>query len=365
MRAPRALLLAMLLPGCARSAVDAGDVTQPATSTRSYRMGFSAFPPTPDPYRALASLQQWGTRADAAIIHAAPKWTALLAGTPVADIVRSEYAWQVSEFRARRMDVVVVIDATNGVDRTTEADELLAAGRSITEPAIQALYRAWVREVVTQVQPVALGLAAETNLIRIAAPPRVYAALVQMTAATAAAVRSQAPTLPLFVTVQVETAWGRMQGTNTYEGVEQDFADFPFTQMLGLSSYPYLGGFDEPEDMPDDWYTRPLGGRAMPTIITEGGWSSVGVPQSLAPNAVPSSAEKQARWVSRQVELADHLRPRYLFQLLYADIDLAAWKLQGDPRLVPFAHLGLTDATLAAKPARAAWDSSYARRYVP
>jgi outer membrane protein TolC len=50
--------------------------------------------------------------------------------------------------------------------------------------------------------------------------------------------------------VQVETAWDRFNAVNpTYVGVEQDFADFPFAQMLGLSSYPYFG-FAQPEDIP-------------------------------------------------------------------------------------------------------------------
>ena len=139
---------------------------------------------------------------------------------------------------------------------------------------MQSLYRTWARTLVTQIQPVALGLAAETNLIRLAAPSRIYQALIQMTADAARDVRADAPSLPLFVSIQVETAWGRLQGTNQYIGVEQDFRDFPFTQWLGLSSYPYLGRFDEPEQVPNDWYLRPLNGRTIPTVITEGGWTS-------------------------------------------------------------------------------------------
>ena len=46
-------------------------------------------------------------------------------------------------------------------------------GRSITEPAIQQIYRDYVIAIVTQVRPEYLGLAAETNLIREVAPAAV------------------------------------------------------------------------------------------------------------------------------------------------------------------------------------------------
>jgi hypothetical protein len=353
--APLAILIAFL--GCT-AAVDPPTGAVP-TATRVYRMGFSAFPPAPDQTRAVQALSMWVTRADAAIIHLEPKWTALLSGESPAAIARREFDGIVAEYRRRNLDIVLVIDATNGVDRTAEAAELVAAGRSITEPAVQALYRSWARALVALIQPVALGLAAETNLIRLSAPSRVYQALIQMTADAARDVRADAPTLPLFITIQVETAWGRLQGTNQYIGVEQDFRDFPFTQWLGLSSYPYLGRFDEPAQMPNDWYTRPLNGRTIPTVVTEGGWTSANT------GSVVSSSAKQARWIARQMVLADALAPRYVFQLLFTDIDLVAFNRQNDPQLLPFARLGLVDMSLQAKPALAAWDSAFARRRLP
>ncbi|MCC7052122.1 MAG: hypothetical protein IT355_02565 [Gemmatimonadaceae bacterium] len=359
----RHILLALAMLACTSTTVEP-PVSDPS-ATRSYRMGFSAFPPAPVIARAVANLSMWTARADAAIIHVEPPWAAMLSGEPLADIARREFEWQVAQFRARGMDVVVIIDATNGVDRTSESDALVTAGRSITEPAVQALYREWARTLVAQIKPVALGLAAETNLIRLAAPARVYSALVQMTNATAAAVRADAPALPLFITIQVETAWGRLQGGTTFIGVEQDFRDFPFTQMIGLSSYPYLGGFQEPAEMPDDWYTRPLAGRTLPSLITEGGWTSANVAATATLRAITSSPEKQARWFARQMQLADRLAPRYLFQLQFSDIDLAAFNLVDDPRLLPFARLGLVDMALTPRPALAVWDAAFARRYAP
>jgi len=318
-------------------------------------MGFSGFPPAPDISGAASVIGIWMPRADAAIIHLEPKWTELLSGESPTAIARREFAGLVALYRSRNLDIVVVIDATNGVDRTAEASELMAAGRSVTEPAIQALYRAWARAVVAEVHPVALGLAAETNLIRFGAPARVYQAVVQMANDAARDVWLDNASLPLFVSIQVDAAWGRLQGTNQYTGVEQDFRDFPFTQWIGLSSYPYLAGFASPEIMPDDWYSRPLNGRTIPTIVTEGGWTSANT------GAVVSSAALQARWIARQTQLADRVGASYLFQLLFADIDLVAFQAQFDPKVLPFARIGMVDSVLAPKPALAVWDSVFAR----
>ncbi|MEP6832890.1 MAG: hypothetical protein ABJB74_05820 [Gemmatimonas sp.] len=330
----------------------------PATNsavTRTYRLGFSGFPPTPDISRAASVIAIWLPRADAAIIHLEPKWTELLSGESPTAIAHREFAGLVNLYRSRNLDIVVVIDATNGVDRTAQAAELVAAGRSITEPSVQALYRAWARAVVAEVHPVALGLAAETNLIRFGAPARVYQAVVQMANDAARDVRLEDPTLPLFVSVQVDLAWGRLQGTNQYVGVEQDFRDFPFTQWIGLSSYPFLAGFTDPAQMPDDWYRKPLNGRAIPVVITEGGWSSANT------SAVTSSPARQAHWIARQMQLADQVGANYVFQLLFADIDLVAFQAQFDPRVLPFARIGMVDSVLAPKPALAVWDSTFAR----
>ena len=356
----RSALIALwtMLTACSQSTTDPVPDPPVVSATRVFRMGFSGFPPAPDLVRAVRSLELWMPRADAAIIHAEPKWAALLAGESAASVAHREFDGLVAAYRARNLDIVVVIDATNGINRTSEAAELVAAGRSITEPAIQALYRAWARTLVSQIQPVALGLAAETNLIRLSAPARVYTALRQMTADAARDVRADAPALPLFISVQTETAWGRLQRTGVYAGVEQDFADFPFTQWLGFSSYPYLGGFTEPEQLPTEWFTRLMGGRTIPTVVTEGGWTSATV------GSIISSPERQARWIQRLAQLADALAPRYVFQLQFTDLDLVAFNRPNDPQLLPFARLGLVDMTLTPKPALAVWESVFARARV-
>jgi hypothetical protein len=338
--------------GCSNEP-DATMGPSPAT-TRGFRMGFSAFPPRPIEADYLRAIETWLPRADAAILHESAPWEALLSGTAADTAVRALHLPLVQGYRGRGLEVVFTIDVTNGVDRTSEDPRLLALGRSLTEPEVQQAYRSYALAVATVLQPSHLGLAAETNLIRLAAPRPVYDAIVVMTNAAARDLAAAGIRAPLFVSAQVETAWGRLGGSGGYVGIDTDLRDFPVATALGLSSYPYLAGFAEPELVPADYYAR-VNATRRPLLVVEGGWTS----SSLG--AIQSSPEKQARWIRRNLELAGRAEARHVFQLLFTDLDLAAFGLAGNPQLVPFATIGLVTADLAPKPALAEWEAVFAR----
>ncbi len=325
-------------------------LTAPWLIPRTYRMGFSAIPPRPDFSLVLATIDLWSHRADAAILHVEPPWDTLLKGLPADSAVRVLHKPLADYYRSKGMMVVVTLDATNGLDRSAESAALVAAGRSLTEPAVQRVYRDFAVAMDTLLHPTYLGLAAETNLIRAAAPTALYDAVVQAANGAAGDVRAVDPKVILDVSVQVETAWGRLGGGNTYQGIGTDLADFPFVQAVGLSSYPYLGGFTEPEQLPLDYYARLT---AKPELVVEGGWASASV------GGVVSSPERQARYIRRQMQLLDRARAVAVFQLTFTDLDPAYFP---SGSILPlFATLGLVDVNLTPKPALAPWDSAFAR----
>jgi len=317
---------------------------------RSYRMGFSAIPPKADFALLIQSLEMWRTRSDAAIMHISPPWDTLLAGYSADSAVIKLHVDLANYFKGTGRTLVVMIDATDGLNRAADAPELVAKGRSLTEPAVQLVYRRFAMAVDSLCRPAYLGLTAETNLIRASAPPTLYAAVKQNANDAAAAVRAFDPTVQLFVSVQVEVAWGRPSGSFT--GIATDLADFPFMQAVGLSSYPYLGGFAEPEDVPLDYYSRVLQGSGLPGMVVEGGWTSQTV------GGIASTPAKQARYIRRQVQLLDQAQALFVFQLTFTDLDLT-----GIPpgTISYFAYCGLVDVNLSPKPALAPWDSAFAR----
>ena len=356
----KAVIPALALVAMADCAPAPRGVDVVSKPTRSYFMGFSVVPPRPDINLAVKALSVWTKHADAAIMHVDVPWAQMLAGGSPEDALRKDGVDLEKYYRSKRLKLVVTIDVTNGLARESEAAALVAAHRSITEPAVQQLYRRYVRAVVEMLHPDYLGLAAETNLIRLAAPRPVYDAVVRMTNDAAADVRHlrSAEVLPLYASVQVETAWGRLgrQGGRGFAGIEQDLRDFPFNNVLGLSSYPYLGGFKDPAEIPIDYYTRLQGARALPVMVVEGGWPSASVSGVFS-----SSAEMQARYIARQSELLDNAKAVGVFQLSFTDLDVGSFPKPVSPILPLFATLGLVDANLKPKPSLSTWDKIFAR----
>jgi hypothetical protein len=176
-----------------------------------------------------------------------------------------------------------------------------------------------------------------------------------MTNDVALELKQHATTAKLGVSVQVDEAWGRLLHNDLYQGVEKDFLDFPFIEALGLSSYPYFV-FDTPEDIPLDYYSRVSNGRTLPVFVSEGGWSSVTV------TAHASSPEMQARYLRRHAEILQAANAVAVFQLTYADFDLASLPQEFADAIRPFAYIGLVDADFVAKPALAVYDTIFATK---
>jgi hypothetical protein len=317
-------------------------------------MGFSAIPPSNDFDQAIASLLMWSERADAAIMSMELPWDSLLAGVPAETLVARNQVGLASFYRSKGHELWIYLDPANGLNRSGEATALVNAGRSITEPAIQQMFRRYAVVIDSIVQPEHLGLALETNLIRGISPAPLYAAIRQLANDTAMDVRAIDANVKLSVSVQVDWAWGRLLGGNVYEGVAQDFTDFPFLDEIGLSSYPYLAGFAVPEDIPINYYSRLLEGHSLPAMITEGGWSSASI------DTIVSSEDEQKRYIQRQRRLLDEVGAIAVFQLTFTDLDLSAFPGQ-PPNLALFAHLGLVDTDLNPKTALGAWDAIFHR----
>ena len=236
---------AILSAGCSDSTS-----TPPPAATRSYRMGFSNFPPSPDTMLLRRAIEMWTQRADAAILHLNVPWAALLAGGRADSLVHADVMPIVVAYEGLHLQVAIETDVTNGVDRTAEAPALVTLGRSITEDTVQKLYATYIAALDTIARPRFLGLASETNLIRLAGPPGVYAAIVAMTNAAASHHNGSSGAQLLYVSVQANVAWGRLGGTNSFVGIDRDRADFRFITGLGISSYPYLAGFTDPGQIP-------------------------------------------------------------------------------------------------------------------
>src|SRR6187397_36489 len=174
MLARRLFVLAVLATAICMACSDDGTTPGTPAPTRSYRMGFSAIVPTNDIWVVIAAIDMWSKRADAAIMSFELPWDSLLAGVPPAKLVDRDQKPLANYYRSKGHELWIYLDPANGLDRAGESTALVNAGRSITEPSVQQLFRRYAVAIDSIVQPEHLGLALETNLIRGIAPAPLY-----------------------------------------------------------------------------------------------------------------------------------------------------------------------------------------------
>lgn len=326
-------------------------------ATRSWRMGFGGIPPDFKAATAIQGIDIWSQRAEMAAIHEEAPWTELLAGADPDALLARDKVDLVRYYRAKGLKLLITVELNDGLARDQEAPQLRALGRNLSEPEVQAVWLAYVKAVARLLKPDWLCLAAETNLVRQIAPPGLYAAVRKTANDGAAAVRSLKLPIPphLLTSVQVECAWGRLAGQSSdFAGIRNDLKDFPFSECVGLSSYPYLA-YASPEELPQDHYSKLVEQAGLPAMVVECGWTSHVVA------GVASTPELQARYVKRHGELLDQLGALAVVQLFFADLDLSTWQPAQKQSLPTFAYIGFADTDFRPKPALSAWDALYAR----
>ena len=92
--------------------------------------------PRPDFNLFLQSLSLWPVHSDATIISAEVPWDSLLNGESPITYVTDNYFGLVNYCRSKNMKLWVYIDPANGLNRASDADPLVARGRSIAQSDI-------------------------------------------------------------------------------------------------------------------------------------------------------------------------------------------------------------------------------------
>lgn len=322
------------------------------TVSRAYAMGWAPGAPRPEEALLLAVIDSMARVSDVTIIQQPVPWPQLLAGTAMDELVAERVA--VAQFlKAKGMEVIFLVDPLDGLDRTKEAPELVAAGRSLLDPEIRALHEQWVRTIAREVRPAWLGLASEINTLAARGDPALYAELRDLVDTLAPQVREISPATRVFVSFQADEANGTL-----VDPIIDHFAlidDFDI-DGLGLSSYPVFA-FDHPEDVPLNYFDGFDAATELPLLMVEGGWSSENVPWAMG------SPQEQVAFVERYAELLDRVEAVAWVMLTFTDLDIATFGLPPGRAhgLSNFSRMGILDVDLRRKPAYAAWEAAFQR----
>ncbi|WP_267639427.1 hypothetical protein [Haloarchaeobius amylolyticus] len=215
--------------------------------------------------------------------------------------------------------------------------------RPLSEATIEEnveLARAFAQEY----RPAFLGLGVEVDTFY-RESPEAFERYVTLAEVAAQAVKEAVPETTVGVGFQLERLRGLrggiFGGENDPESANWELLDrFPSADVLTFTSYPGML-YEDPADIPDDYYTSVFDRVDRPVGLTETGWTA-----STVVEGWPSSEAKQARYVDRLFELTTDV-----------ELALALWAFVYDQPGVPtaFETMGLRRPDGSPRPAWDAW----------
>jgi len=351
---PSTVLAALLvtLAACAPSDDPAGP--DDAIPPRTYAMGFAPTPPRATEASIIETAQRIAQVSEITIVQQEVPWAALLDGTQTMEQALDERVQLVGFLRALGMDIIFLLDPLDGLDRRREPPDLLARGRSITEPEIRAMHDAWALEIARRIQPEWYGIASEINTLADLGDPALYQAVLAMINDLAPRIETESPGTRTFVSFQADQAYGLPGFPRNIDHFE--LLDDYDVDAIGLSTYPVFV-LDEPAQIPDDFFERFDDATDKPLLLVEGGWNSA---VTAITDGTPA---EQAAFFRRIAALLDGVDAEAWVFLMYADLDLSTFGLPPDREaaLSNFARMGIVDFDFDPKLAAAVWDSVRAR----
>jgi hypothetical protein len=328
---------------------------------RSYAMGWAPTPPVFSTSAIIATAQAMAPVSEYALVQREVPWDQLLAGATPQQLLDNEQPF-IDFLRSLGMKIVYLVDPLDGLDRTKEPPSLVAAGGSLLQANVLTTHENWVRAVAQRFHPEYFGLASEINSLAAHGSMTLYNTIVGMVNTLTPDIHALDPGAKVFVSFQMEDAW-QLPGGFPPSPVDQFALISNFNiDALGLSSYPSFV-LAHASDIPADYYQRFAQTTSLPLLQVEGGWSSAASPWG---GGTPA---EQAKYFARVGALLDGVGAKLWVMLFYNDLNLAdpSWNLPPDRQAIlqNFATLGITDTTLAPKPAYYDWKRLFERPLIP
>ena len=209
----------------------------PQAAAAPMGMGFFVMPSVPSVAATLALVPKMAAVSDYAMIQREAPWTRIAKGDSFEQIIDDEYVGLVNLLRGNGLKIVLLVDPLDGLNRRNEALEATKNGKTLKDPATRIAHAAWVKALVAKIQPDYIGLASEINTMAALGDHALYEDIRDMCNALAPELRQISPKSRVFVSFQVDEAWGNPPFPKS--SIDEFALSTEFdVDVVGLSSYP-------------------------------------------------------------------------------------------------------------------------------
>ena len=231
--------------------------------------------------------------------------------------------------------------------------------RGLDHPEVIAAYVDHCLYMIERFQPDYMAYGIEVDLLA-SSNPVAYQQFVVLAAAVYPALKAEHPDLRIFLTFTI-------QDDNELAALRPLIEQvLPFTDMMAVSTYPFLEGWDQPLRMPRNWFSKMKAlAPELPFAVAESGLIAEPLVLESLELTIPGRESWQAQFVGRMLREAQRLQAEFVIWFVPVDYDLL-WDRLKDQGVDEFYKLwrdcGLWDGELESRRSLALWRQWLRRR---
>jgi hypothetical protein len=352
-----------------------GSTTEPVNGTketRSFALGFTDFPHANSLDALVAAFGVIKQDGDMAVMHfdGGVPWQEALDGTPYPQNFLDELNGKAGAIPPGHLTYLAVTPIA--FSRNTLAENIGQSGSEPLSPPWDTLtfdspqvIQAFINhceKLITIYTPEFFAYAIEANMLIDLAPSE-WNAFVSFAQSVYTSLKTNHPTLPVFITLQAE--WFHDNPNTQSTNISQIL---PFTDYIAVSSYPFIKQSD-PNLLAADYFTK-IANLApnKPFAIAETSWAAEDVTAPY-PILIPATEETQKAYLERLLSDSDSLSAAFVCWFFTRDFD-EFW--ESDLQFSPIAATvrlwkdsGLYDGQGNPRPALTLWREYLTLQRVP
>jgi len=187
--------------------------------------------------------------------------------------------------------------------------------RGLDHPEVVAAYISHCLYMIERFQPDYMAYGIEVDLLALS-DPVAYQQFAVLAEAVYPALKAEYPDLPIFLTFTIPHDEA-LEALRPF--IEQVL---PFTDMMAVSTYPFLTGLEQPSQIPRNWFAKMRGlAPELPFAVAETGLIAEPLVLESLQLTIPGREWWQAQYVVRLLREADRLHAEFVIWFVPVDYD--------------------------------------------